>query len=353
MSCRLSAGTSTLWNQLRTHPDVAWVGKDKETLYFNGDVEFGRSALCDNDLEAYHREVGAMRRSTGRLDLLVGDWSATYLTCVCCPTVLRTINPDIKLVLVLRDPVQRALSRFIEQKSLGGGPHHDKVHNHTFESYVGAELAELEACRGRAELYRRRQARLQAAQQGQPAGAAGDSGNGTGGGFRGWGAGMSLGDWMEAQCYERSNILGWSVYDTFLANYLAHFPHSQMLVLYTDELAIDPLQVLRKLEAHLGLRPHDYAPGPLGTVYNARGCYVLGATLQQLRASELGSRQAVQKMLDTAQAARAAEEAEEASLRRAAAKLASFYRPHVQRLFRWADEGRIAQPPAAWREAYK
>lgn len=33
-------------------------------------------------------------------------------------------------------------------------------------------------------------------------------------------------------------------------------------------------------------------------------------------------------------------------------RLVELYRPHVQRLMMWADEGRIAQPPEAWRKQY-
>ena len=29
---------------------------------------------------------------------LVGDWSATYFNCLCCPAVLRALFPDARLV---------------------------------------------------------------------------------------------------------------------------------------------------------------------------------------------------------------------------------------------------------------
>jgi hypothetical protein len=35
------------------------------------------------------------------------------------------------------------------------------------------------------------------------------------------------------------------------------------------------------------------------------------------------------------------------------ARLRAFYRPHMQRLFAWADAGLVSQPPASWREAYR
>ena len=37
---------------------------------------------------------------------------------------------------------------------------------------------------------------------------------------------------------------------------------------------------------------------------------------------------------------------------RAVTALRQFYAPHMQQLFRWADQGVIPQPPQAWRDAY-
>lgn len=47
----------------------------------------------------------------------------------CCPPlqVLKTLNPSIKIVVMLRDPVKRALSRFIEQQRNQNFPLHPEV----------------------------------------------------------------------------------------------------------------------------------------------------------------------------------------------------------------------------------
>ena len=150
---------------------------------------------------------------------------------------------------------------------------------------------------------------------------------------KGWGAGMDLGQWMEAQCWAQSrkwrlgvvgsrggegrarasgglpagqridehmclpdrmpsevkrrplccpsrtlipcsyyppqlppspslrapDLLGWSAYDVFLSNYLAHFPPRQLLVLYASQLATQPAAAVAQLEAFLGAPPGNYS----------------------------------------------------------------------------------------------
>ncbi|GFR45382.1 hypothetical protein Agub_g6759, partial [Astrephomene gubernaculifera] len=75
------------------------------------------------------------------------------------------------------------------------------------------------------------------------------------------------------QCFARSNFLGWSVYDIFLENYLAHFPKEQLLVLYTEQLASAPTAAFRAFEAHLGVREWQYDDDVTSLQYNTRGCY--------------------------------------------------------------------------------
>ena len=54
-------------------------------------------------------------------------------------------------------------------------------------------------------------------------------------------------------CLEPSHVLGWSEYAAQLHLWLALYGHESMLAVYTEDLADDPLCVVRKVEAHLGL----------------------------------------------------------------------------------------------------
>ncbi len=44
-------------------------------------------ARCDNNVTQYNAMAAATRLKHNRPGLLVGDWSATYFSCACCPTV--------------------------------------------------------------------------------------------------------------------------------------------------------------------------------------------------------------------------------------------------------------------------
>ncbi|EFJ43994.1 hypothetical protein VOLCADRAFT_95855 [Volvox carteri f. nagariensis] len=388
---------------LKSNPAITWVGQNKETLWFNGDYQ--RTTLCDNDLEGYQHAVEYARTHASavlqqdRARVLVGDWSATHLSCLCCPLVFKTMNPKIKLLAVLRDPVSRVLSRFMEQKALKFGACHAEVVNETFQSYVAKELDKLECCRKLAARYTGGNG---GTQRGQPAVAYGAATTREQQQQQrpaaGWGGGMDLGNWMAAQCAAKSNILGWSVYDVFLENYLAHFPQEQLLVLYTDELAADPLAVLRKVEGFLGAEPGNYSAEGLALVYNSRGCYSWqcarkkgevrwltpsGAMSRSTSSSARGGASSNDGTVGGARGGGAAalrggagasggsydgdidpqgqqqHEQQPAFLPdgdspfgHAVARLVDFYRPHMQRLFAWADQGLIAPPPAAWRSRY-
>ncbi|GLC37100.1 hypothetical protein PLESTM_000540800 [Pleodorina starrii] len=265
------------------------------------------------------------------------------------------MNPNIKLVVMLRDPVQRALSRFMEQKFLTFGPCHKE--NETFEGYVAKELDRLKRCRETAAGYGSQQGQ---AQQPPPAG---------------WGAGYDLGAWMTAQCAAQSNILGWSMYDVFLENYLAHFRQEQVLVLYTDDLAAEPLTAIRRVEAFLGVAAGNYSFEELGLVYNSRGCYSWQCAKKKVEVRGLSvaggggsgpsiplgdggngdggglhhhhhQQQQQQQQQDQQPQPR------DGPFLQAVSQLVELYRPHMQRLFAWADQGRIAPPPPVWRGRY-
>ncbi|GFR48277.1 hypothetical protein Agub_g10052 [Astrephomene gubernaculifera] len=524
-------GTSSLWHYMMDHPDITWHGKKKESLYFHTD--WPASANCDNRVDNYLLSGGEMRRARNRtLDLRVGDWSATHLSCICCPVVLKTINPKLKIIVLLRDPIQRALSRFLEQRERVKGPLHNETANHTFASFVELDLRTVQECLNTASPYdkerqkpesqqpqqqqlqpngelQQQQPRRQQQQQGkqqqdegvhdnsnglppppqltltdvlpqhphhhqesvwqrrrlkqqqQPqhsqlrglstatatsvdpfatsgglsagnaaaasstdaiaaaasaaaaaaaagasTGASGSASSGGGGGgggstaissaapadvhssssssesssFAGWGAGMSLARWMEAQCYSRSSVLGWSVYDIFLENYLAHFPAEQLLVLYTEALAVHPLATVRKLESFLGVRPALYNHSLFSTVYNSRGCYTWDCARTRQKQDQPQPRPEQQqpnsRLLSQSQTATQQPGPTTPPGARAAvdqqvppphlhhqnqhisldshlmSRLRAFYRPHMQRIFYLADAGFIAQPPGFWRTNY-
>ncbi len=96
------AGTSWWFNLILAHPDVHGPIK-KELLFFNRIFfEIVRDRTCtDKDFQAYH---GWFPRPAGAT---TGEWTPSYLFSYRLPSILRRAAPDAKILVLLRDPVER------------------------------------------------------------------------------------------------------------------------------------------------------------------------------------------------------------------------------------------------------
>lgn len=96
------AGTTSLWAYLRQHPDIYMPETDalKEPAFFS-ELKWIKS------LDAYLRifEKGRGRRA-------VGEASTAYLTCPESAARLRESCPDARIVIILRNPADRAFSLY-------------------------------------------------------------------------------------------------------------------------------------------------------------------------------------------------------------------------------------------------
>ncbi len=96
------AGTSWWFSLILAHPDVHGPAK-KELLFFNRIFfeRLRRQGCTDEDLRAYHqwfpRPAGAK----------TGEWTPSYLFWYQLPPLLRRAAPDCKVLVLLRDPVER------------------------------------------------------------------------------------------------------------------------------------------------------------------------------------------------------------------------------------------------------
>jgi hypothetical protein len=101
------AGTTALYEYLRLHPAVAgpaW----KEVNYF--DVHYLRG-------EAWYRGHFPIRSRA-----VVGEASPSYLFHPLAPERVAALLPDVHLIALLRDPVDRALSHYHHEVDLGREP---------------------------------------------------------------------------------------------------------------------------------------------------------------------------------------------------------------------------------------
>ncbi|KAG2489617.1 hypothetical protein HYH03_011897 [Edaphochlamys debaryana] len=307
-------GTSTLWANLVVNPAILAYGDKKETFAFNGDRVIV-PPRCTIPLETYIKPA-EQQRAAAKRPVLIGDFTATHFACSCCPGIFKLLNPKLKVIVMLRDPIYRAHSRFVEQvqmKKLGNRgyrqPNGTEVGfnaSRGFAAYVHWALPQLEGCVQRNEA----------------------------------GEDSPLGRYLRMQCYMFDHIFGFSMYDVFLENYFRHFPDNQVLVAYMEDMAEDPLGVIRKIEKHLGLPPFAYDKSVGSAVFNAHGGY-------GWRNASASTDHAGLEWVSTGPA-----DEDKGALAEAIERLRAFFMPSMKRLFAWADEGRIAQVPAAWRSVY-
>lgn len=224
------AGTSSLFNIIRTHPRISPAFK-KELLWFNGNFERTRCDPPDahpNDWE-FAMYLDKFPKLPSNTTMLTGEFSATYMHCWCCPRAMKRLMPDLRLITQLRDPIERARSRWTEQHTWA-----KKMTTYdSFEDYIDMELPKLEACLMTAE------GNLQ----------------------------------EETHCAAKSNILGLSLYDSVIELWLTHFHPSNFLVTYLEQLAVSPQSVASAIHRHLGIEDLQYQDDLLHKKYNAKGNY--------------------------------------------------------------------------------
>lgn len=209
------SGTTSLFEYLRHHPEIS-LPPDKEAPYFNDDRVFR-----DLSWQEYLRRAfpGPERR---RLRATITPHYMFPVTRTAeseeCDeyTVPRRIHerlPGVRLVAILRDPVERAYSHHHQEARRG----HD---GRGFAQAVEELLrpAELERWRGRFDT---------------------------------------------ANCYVTIGEYG-----RILGAYHETFPAEQILVLFTEDLARDPEATMERIYEFVGVEPPPQAPRNLGKRYN-------------------------------------------------------------------------------------
>ena len=104
-------GTTSLDAYLRQHPGIA-MAKKKEVHFFDKRPPTGLTAL---DRWIYHRQFHWDRQREGAL---VGEATPILTWWQGAMERLWTYNPEIKVIMLLRDPVERAWSHFRMDKRL-------------------------------------------------------------------------------------------------------------------------------------------------------------------------------------------------------------------------------------------
>ena len=98
-------GTTTLHRLLKQHPDV-FLPAYKEVHYFS--LHYGRG-------DAWY----CQQFSSARRDQCCGEITPYYIFHPEVPQRVRALLPQVKLILLLRDPVERALSQVFHSRRIG------------------------------------------------------------------------------------------------------------------------------------------------------------------------------------------------------------------------------------------
>jgi hypothetical protein len=201
------AGTTALYAYLRWHPGItgpSW----KEVSYFDRHYRRG---------EAWYRGHFPLRAG----ERLVGEASPGYLFHPLAPERVRVTVPHAKLIVLLRDPVDRALSQYHHEVALGREPL-------SFEAAIEAEPG--------------RTAGEEEQMVGEP-------------GY------FSHAWWDHA-------YLARGLYAEQLERWFAVFPPEQLLVVSSDDLASAPAETYAAILSFLGAPPHSLESYP--RVYEQR-----------------------------------------------------------------------------------
>ncbi len=215
------AGTTSLLEYLNEHPEVG-APATKEVHYFDHHSE--RPAAW---YRSHFPRRGSCRHS--------GEATPYYLFHPAAPERVRAALPDVRLIVLLRDPVERAYSHHNHEQVLG------------FEELGFSDALEREPERLAGE-----EARLRA----DPA--------------------------YRSFSHQHHSYVARGLYAAQLERWLALFPREQLLVLASERLFGDPAGTLHEVQRWLGLEEHT--PAAL-TPRNARSYAPIDAALRdELRA---------------------------------------------------------------------
>ena len=111
------AGTTSLYHYLNEHPEV-FMSREKETDFFSceelEELSTYYKSKCVPNLEAYNLQFkGAVKEK------IFGEGSVSYLYYPKVPLKIKEYNPDSKIIIMLRHPVDRAYSHYLMDYRLG------------------------------------------------------------------------------------------------------------------------------------------------------------------------------------------------------------------------------------------
>jgi hypothetical protein len=205
--------TTALFEHLRHHPDIA-MPLEKEVPFFTREdcSEQAWRTFCEHHF------------SGGLEDRLWGKASPQYMCDAEVPSRIRNLMPEVKLVAILRDPIERTLSHFqMAQRR--------ETEQRNFADAINPLLLEETRHAIRSS---------------------------------------SVPDHADGYQSEAEFYVAWSEYGRVLRNYTSCFDPNQLLILYTEDLESHPEATMDRLLEFIGL-PTGFRPSSLGKVIHRGG----------------------------------------------------------------------------------
>ncbi|MGB3300299.1 MAG: sulfotransferase domain-containing protein [Phormidesmis sp.] len=208
------SGTSSLFNYLNQHPRLVG-GFIKEINFFNGGVEVGNDNYKKGE-KWYRAQFPPENRKLPNSKAF--EASPLYLFNPLVPKRIFHSIPDCKLIAVLRDPTDRAISHYFHEKRKGREP-----------------LPILEA-------YKQEEVRLKSVLEAQD---------------------------FKSRAFRTFSYKSRGRYGEQLDRFLRHFPQQQMLILSSEELFESPKMTLGRifdfLEVDANMASIDLSPQNVGS----------------------------------------------------------------------------------------
>jgi len=103
------SGTTTLHDVLAQHPDLV-LPKYKESHFFSEEENYKRG--LEHYFSFHFPKIGN--------DKIIGEIDPEYLSCPECPTrIMEAFGQNLKFIIILRNPIDRAYSAYLMAKSRG------------------------------------------------------------------------------------------------------------------------------------------------------------------------------------------------------------------------------------------
>lgn len=210
-------GTTSLYAYLSQHPQIA-PAATKEVHFFDNNFQKGVSWYRTQFPSSIEKSIA---KNIGKQNFITGEASPYYLFHPHVPGRVAKVVPGIKLVVMLRNPVDRAYSHYYHEVELG----HEKL---SFEEALAQEEARThEEC-----------ARIAADQR------------------------------YRSYNHQHYTYLSRGIYANQLQRWLNLFPREQLLVIKSEDFYTEPDSIFQQTLTFLGVRTMGQRPSQWYQQYN-------------------------------------------------------------------------------------